>query len=143
MTAFLFMFVSTAWACFAPPESWSWPDDKLVACTSDIVVAKYENDQFTVQETLKGDKRIGDSFTVNSTPQSSGGKNVGIGPDCKLTTSFSSGHVYLVFHHAHNPKGYEEVTVPKSAWYQKVKKLIKKSGSKPKDCGALSPEITP
>ncbi len=116
------------WACYAPPESWRWSDEKLVWCTDSIILGTFDGKQFTVNKTLKGSQAVNSKISVTSSNNNTDPYNeVGITPACGLSTKFKKNHTYLIFHHSHHQKGYLESKGAKDQWYKAVKKMVSKN----------------
>lgn len=130
-----------SFACLAPPESWSWSDDRLVACTQLIAVGKYDGTGFRVREVIRGKMRDKTKvLTVRSDNDNTDAENeIGINPDCSLSTKFEKGESYLVFFHSHHPKGYLKIKGNDDPWLLKIRRLGKTTAPG-KKCGSITDE---
>jgi len=135
----VFLLPISSHACFVQPAPWGWEDSKLVACTKNIFIGKFDGRDFEVQKNLKGKYPVKSKVQVKS-------KNineedvVGIAPDCSLTTGFKKGISYIVFHHAHTPKGYQ---LHSSQWEKQIMKLTKAKYKLSAPCEEVSKDYRP
>lgn len=132
---------SVANACLEPPASWGWSDERLVQCSSTIATGIYDGKGFKVSEVLRGKVPNGSwTLKVHSENNNTDLSNeIGINPDCSLSTKFEKGQTYLVFHHSHHPKGYLKINGTKDLWLLKIRSLSK-TVPKGKDCEPITDE---
>ncbi len=140
----ILLFSISAFACFGPPSTWNQSDQTLIQCTENIVIAKFESGSLEIFETLKGNYQKGSKITVKATNNQNNLSNeIGINPDCSLITNFKDGKAYVIFHHAHHPKGYQNWEGKDDKWVKTIRDVVReKTKIKPK-CDQVRNRITP